>query len=163
RALRPGDRYRCALARAFARGADRRAGQLDEPLDDVEPQARSGRRPSQLVAEAVKLLEDHRGVLGREAEPVVAHAEADAAPAARGGGGAERLGGQVAPERGRCGPVDVRTQGLVDVGVYLDAVQRRPFGDLGDRGVDGCPQRYTVAVQRMAAFLEPRRLEQIVD
>ena len=59
------------------------ARELDESLDDVEPEPRARCRAAQLVAEPMEFLEDHLRVLGRKAEPVVADGEHDAARVAR--------------------------------------------------------------------------------
>ena len=76
---RPTHRYGGTVTQTGAFRVHGSTRELDQALHDVEPEARSRRRAAQLVAEPMKLLEDHGRILGREAQAVVADGEHDAA------------------------------------------------------------------------------------
>ena len=146
---------------------------LDEPLHDVQPQARARHRAALLVADAVELLEDHRGVLGREADPVVADDELDAARGARRGerdlaaaardAGLERVVEQVAEHGLEHVRIDFELQVLGHVEPDRDLASARSLGDLGDRARRRAAQRDVGRRERPPPFLEPRRVEQVID
>ena len=170
---RPAHRHRRAAPRSCARGVHRAARQLDEPLHDVQPEPRARRRTPQLVAEPMELLEDHRRVLGRKAEPVVADGERDAAAVARAvhvdraalrrDARFERVVEQVAQPRLDDDGIDVQRQVLRHGERHRDAARACALADRRDRRLARGAQVRELRRQVLPALLEPRRVEQVVD
>ncbi len=149
------------------------AGELDESLDDIEPEPRPRCCAPQLVAEPMELLEDHLRVLGRKAEPVVADGQRDAARVARAAdldraalgrdARLQRVVEQVAQPRFDDDGVDGEREIGGDVERDRHAARAGALRDRGDRGGARGVQIRELRRQALAPFLEPRGVEQIVD
>ncbi len=153
----------------------RRAGQLDEPSYDVEPEPRAGHRAAQLVAEPVKLLEDHPGVLGREArgrrrEPRGRRPRSCALASTRSNRPSPamqaltRVVEQIAQdrlERGGSTEIDRFSGTSMDDRRCRRAARARRPRRLPHSTVGW--SETTARHGAMSAFLEPRRVEQVVD